>query len=342
MTTDHSAVQQPEPDPTASSEREAEARSIPSHVPSHLPWRLATLIVLILLTQWWLQHHLSLSFWETITGGLIISIILSVSRFVYEGIYGEGDNPWKQAFRRCAVILVQMPTLITFAAALVIVTSSVSTVRVVSEEGVGATFVCLKSTSDNTIPRADDRDVRTLNSGGTVRFVRLTHPFGRELKLAAGGYRSKDFVLRPWRGKRIHIKEDLYRIPTLVVRVPAEQLTLAGGRVVRLYAAGNSSPLAEATLKDNQGSVAFGINKPESDEFQERWQQELEGSLDAAHVKAWILERWQSWQWMEKDLDLEHNSQLHARLETKAGTKKAGKPFTVSDEPFQDILMVPE
>ena len=316
-------------------------------VPNFLLLRLAILISLVLAVQFWLQHHFEVNFWKGMTSGIVTTVAVTLFKFVCEGVFGKDDKRWQQPILTMLVNLVQTPSLIFLAIFLAILGSVLSTVTVFSDGGSGANITLVSGTS-----AAASSEVATLADGQSVkRFLRLTNPFGRLLTLKVDGYQPLVFDLPAWSGTRIHINQDMERLPTLLVRVPIGLMSVAGSAKVVLFAIDANEAatwISECALANDTATALFGPSAAVPDGFVTRWYWEAlaagraagDGSTSAAEQgAAKVLLRWTKKVVVRDVSDVHPGQSLEARLVSADGSVIAFQRFIVSREAIQDILL---
>ncbi len=179
---------------------------------------------------------------------------------------------WRQKVKSLLRHAADTPVLLCLFLLAIVGTSFVSSVTVLADGISGVTT--LRLTDEGKARSGESDQVRLEGPSGTVRFVRLTSIFGRQLYLEASGYRRQSLTLMPWTGTTISLASDLVRLPSVLLRIPpALHSLLAGGRLV--IEPDLSGKVIEIPLQAGRASVQIGEAAAIPDAWRNEWRSEL-------------------------------------------------------------------
>jgi hypothetical protein len=185
----------------------------------------------------------------------------------------------------------------------------------------------------------DKASLKTLDGpSDVVRYLRFTSLFGRPLYLEASGYQRHSFSLMPWAGATISLRSHLQQLPTILLRIPRELLTVPGNTLfVESAGADAATPIP---LTEQQGSVMIGSAGVIPPEWRSDWRGEL-GAVEDIHPV--LLEKtlllWRNPVRNESVAGLVPGQQIVVRLETADGTEHIRQTVVIGDASMQDVAL---
>lgn len=297
-------------------------------VPSQLALR-----VLALATILGLAHALTIRLLGVDPLGLsVVGFASAIATFLFAYLRDRERAELKHRVRGVLFSVVDTSVLLALLLVVVVVGSSVSAVIVIADDGPAE--VCL--TAPGRV--CDATAARALDDGDQTRYLRLTSPFGRPLRLEAAGSLAEPLVLYPWLPATFRLSRDLRALPAILVRVPiVKQLLLPGGRLV-VSVRGVTS---EYPTSAGKAALLLGRRAPIPPDVRANWELEataegLDSRLAAAAMLSWM-----------QPLD---GSALHqltpgtpARVEFRSEADKvsASLLFTVRTDALQDYRLEP-
>lgn len=332
------------------------------HMPQPLA-RLVVLCVLICVVEFWCQRHLGKALKGIVVAAGVPALVGVFAAYVK--LFKHDSKALVRAGERAVAMLLGNVCLAGAASFLLAGGSLLSSVAVLADGTEGRKTVTLRVSGRNArdgssaapcdvlIGSGDSLTKELVDSDGVIRFFCVTNPFGRSFTLDVAGYVQHSFELSPWIGARVRIGSDLVIAPTVLVRVPPPKQSLLGAGVIELSElppdGGEPRPLAKAGFVTEtpvyveHGSVLFGFPRSIPSDLLPRWEREMR--VDTSHAegdqkqvdKGVLL-------WLDPircsvPLTLAIGARLRARLLDANEQPHAIVEFTLSSEPFQDVLL---
>jgi hypothetical protein len=146
-------------------------------------------------------------------------------------------------------------------------------------------------------------------------------------------------------GREILPERDLRQAPTLLLRpLPTTLGSFGDGGRLEIWAPGEPRPIARSAC-GCKASFLLGRRQPIPSDALSRWSLELR-ALNAAPEGSSLLSEtllvWSRPQRLSLSKDLLPGEPLDIRVFSKAGNPIARTSFTVTDESFQDVLLLVE
>lgn len=295
--------------------------------------RVALLALLLFALNAWTVRHIGGDIRELATLNGFTVFLAIVMGWVDE----KDADHWRQRLRGALKHTTTTPVLISLYVLAIIGTAFVSSVTVLADGITGETTLHLTPEGRE---RADgDEGTNLSGPSASVRFVRLTNPFGRQFYLEAGGYQRQSLTLMPWKGSTISLASDLVRLPSVLLRVPPTlHSLLAGSRMV--LSSASWSEKFEIPLQVERAAVQLGPAAAIPEEWRTEWRSELRTAYDAPEALRESLFR----NWLNPLRDsalpaVAPGQLLQVELYTAANVEVVRQQIVIGREPMQDIFL---
>jgi hypothetical protein len=248
----------------------------------HVPVRVLLLALLILFVNSWFSAHLNVDL-KTL---LMIEAVAALIAAVRKPLGKDDAKSIDLALRRAVEFLLGTRFLMAAFAILLLGTSLVSsaTLFAAGVERVGKVKFCAEGE-----PQCAERDLR----GGdqSLRFIRLTNPFGRPFYLDAQGFRRHSFQLYPWFPKIIRASTDLQRSPSILFRVEYPHQDLVEGQI-RIIDSASGREIAVGRTGGESAALLVGPDGQVPESFTVRWTRQLAAGGHPAGAHPPAIEAW--------------------------------------------------
>jgi len=296
--------------------------------------RVALLAVLLFALNAWTLRHVGSDIRELATLNGFTVFLALVMGWVEKHDAERWRQKWQDALRHTTAT----PVLVSLYLLAIIGTSFVSSVTVLADGISGGTELHLTPEGRQ---RAEDGPGKQLNGpSGSVRFVRLTNPFGRPFYLEASGFQRQSLTLMPWKGSTISLKSDLVRLPSVFLRIPPTlHSLLAGSRMV--VSSEGWSRAFEIPMEAERAAVQLGPSAA----IPEAWHAEWRSALRTAHEAPEALRESFFRHWLnpvrhELLPPVVPGQTLRIELYTAANIEVVRQQVVVGREPVQDISLL--
>ena len=311
-------------------------------------WRVLLFALLIVLANSWATRHLGLKLSELLVANALLVTLPQLRHFLDRA----RDDDVQQVLRRAFQYVVATPTLVILCSAMLVTGSFVSSVTVIptasedTERAFKLGTVRDGGEEGTPNPCGDDRD-RTAAPlkkfrGGTLRDLPMqqwgwTTAFGRLYSLHVDGYFPHSFVLPPWTGKEIKVR-DLEPIPNLILRIPAGRLVEG---TLELYRPCDETTLFTTKMTSSQGTLVFGAGSAIPKALADDWKIELKDlkpddpDRERKSFNAWMnpVTKPSSELWPNLEIEARFRSDTNPNFVT------AEKTIHVSSARFQDYRL---
>jgi hypothetical protein len=300
--------------------------------------RAILLLVLLVCLDLWASRHLGIGLsrrpaWLGLITASWVAAASVLDRVLEDEEKKSAAKRTRDALRR----LLATPVLVALALLLAVLALSYSSVRVLgSAEARGAKLD----------PVEPEQHPGWTVRGEPGRFVvpsRLTS--GRVYRLSVPGYLPTVLTVPALIGREILPERDLRKSPTLLLRpLPTTLGSFGDGGRLEVWAPYEPRPIASSAC-DCRASFLLGRRQPIPSDALSRWSLELR-ALNAAPEGSSLLSEtllvWSRPRPLALSRDLRPGDPLDIRVFSKAGNLIARTPFTVTEESFQDILLLVE
>jgi hypothetical protein len=300
--------------------------------------RAIVLLVLLVCLDLWTSRHLGIGLSRRPAWlGVITASWLAAASILDRALEDEEKKSAAKRVRDALRRLLTTPFLIALALVLAVLSMGYSSVEVLGDaEARGAKLG----------PLEQDQDPGWLVLGEPGRFV--VHSglsSGGAYRLKVPGYLPTVLTVPPLAGLEILPERDLRRSPTLLLRpLPATLGSLRDGGRLEVWAPGEPRPIARSTC-GCRTSFLLGRRQPIPSDALARWSLELR-ALNAAPEGSSLLSEtlleWSRPRHLAPSRNLLPGTRLDVRVFSNAGNLVAQTPFTVTEESFQDVLLLVE
>lgn len=300
--------------------------------------RAILLLILLVCLDLWASRHLGIGLSRRPAWlGVITASWVAAASVLDRALEDEEKKSAAKRVRDILRRLLATPVLIALAFVLAVLGLSYSSVKVLGDaEARGAKLD----------PVEPEQDPGWTVLGEPGRFVVPGGlASGRAYRLSVPGYLPTVLTVPALTGREILPERDLRRVPTLLLRpLPATLGSFGGGGRLEVWAPGERRPIAGSAC-GCRASFLLGRKQPIPSDALSRWSLELR-ALNAAPEGSSLLSEtllvWSRPQHLKLSKDVLPGEALDIRVFSKAGKLVARTSFTVTEESFQDVLLLVE
>ena len=244
-----------------------------SKAENYLFLKILLLALFLLLLNSWMTYHIGQDFMETyfVNGVLVFSGLVS---FLVQYLRKGQEEKINKIYSRWLYSVLNFQVIGGLYILFFMVGCFVSSVHISTNKAQSQTVINLSAPHDSTdISTRLEISENNLSVSKTL----LTIPFGRTFVLDTKGYQKLQFQVYPWIGKRIDLENDLQISPSVIMRVPAEKLTLLSRLKLRVQR--NKETAVTYDLK-NHATIILGQLDEIPPTYFEKWLSELRGKYE--------------------------------------------------------------
>lgn len=294
--------------------------------------RAVVLLGLLVALDLWTSRHLGIGLSRRPAWlGVLTTSWVAAASLLDRTLEDEEKKSLARRVRDALRGLLATPVLVAMAALLAVVSSSYSSVAVLGEP---------EARTARLRPVAGESPDAGWIVGDPPRFLVASGPFGRPYRLSVPGFLPAVLSVPAFRGLQIVPERDLRRPPTLLLRpLPAALGSLEGGGSLEVWTGDDK------ILDDSCGcrtSYLLGRSQPIPSGALAEWRLELlalHAAPEDSDLFARTLLDWRKPRLVAPSLAALPGTAFTVFVRSRAGKIITRTAFTLSDDPFQDILL---